>query len=280
MKTHKKSETVLYKSVGRVADVLLCLVNDVNTVTEIAGYCKVSKSTISRLLAALVKSNLITQDPSNHRFYMGPLIAHLSSNPLVTHKYLVVSCLKEMLRLRELSRETVFLSILFGIQYMNLYQMTSDYDLRITEEGKMRGPVLFGATARVLLAQASPEDLRLAMRYLEMEKKYPPNFNKEVYVKEIDQIREQGYAITCGENIPGVLGVSVPVKNYICPAALSIVGFENRLKPKMGLLTEEILKTASQVSSFIKEFSKDAEGYPAGCGSDTLMSRTGSLART
>ena len=86
--------------------------NDVNTVTEVANYCHLSKSTVSRLLKALTESKIIVQDPSSRRFYLGKLIAQCSANPFITHKYLVISSFKEMLRLRDLSGESVFISIL------------------------------------------------------------------------------------------------------------------------------------------------------------------------
>ena len=94
-----------YKSVSRIADLLQCIINDLNTVTEIANFCNLSKSTVSRMLKTLSDSNIVVQNPFNRRFYLGRLIAQCSANPFITHKYLVVSSLKEMLRLKKLSGE-------------------------------------------------------------------------------------------------------------------------------------------------------------------------------
>jgi IclR family KDG regulon transcriptional repressor len=247
-----KPEPTLYKSVTRIADILLCLVNGINTVTEIADFCQLSKSTVSRLLKTLSQSNFIVQDPLNRRYYLGRLMAQFSSNPYVIHKYLVVSSIKEMLRLREISRETVILSILIGIQYMNLHQINSEHELRITADGKMQGPMLLGATTKVLFSQVNNEELELALKYFEIDRQEGSSkIDKEVFIEQLIQIKQQGYAITYGEKIPGVMGISAPVRNYICPAALSILGPENRLRPKMDLLIEELKASASQVSDFI-----------------------------
>jgi IclR family KDG regulon transcriptional repressor len=247
-----KPEPTLYKSVTRIADILLCLVNGINTVTEIADFCQLSKSTVSRLLKTLSQSNFIVQDPLNRRYYLGRLMAQFSSNPYVIHKYLVVSSIKEMLRLREISRETVILSILIGIQYMNLHQINSEHELRITADGKMQGPMLLGATTKVLFSQVNNEELELALKYFEIDRQEGSSkIDKEVFIEQLIQIKQQGYAITYGEKIPGVMGIAAPVRNYICPAALSILGPENRLRPKMDLLIEELKASASQVSDFI-----------------------------
>jgi hypothetical protein len=62
--------------------------------------------------------------------------------------------------------------------------------------------------------------------------------DKAVLMSRVKQSRENGYSISVGEWIAGALGISVPIRNYICPVALSIIGPEYCLKP--------------EVSSFIK----------------------------
>jgi DNA-binding IclR family transcriptional regulator len=244
----------LYKTVSHVADILLCLVNGVNTITEIADFCKLSKSTVSRLLKSLSESEFVLKDQFNHRYYLGRLMAKFSSSPYVLHKYLVVCSLREMLRLRDISGETVVLSILVGIQYMNLHQVTSEHELRITADGVTRGPLLLGASAKVLLSQVSNEDLELALKYSEFDRKDGSSIiDKNAFVEKMIQIKQQGYVVTCGESIPGVLGISAPIKNYLCPAALSILGPEDRLRPKMDPLIEEVKISASRISDFVMQ---------------------------
>lgn len=270
----------LYKTIPHVADILLCLVNGVNTVTEIADFCKLSKSTVSRLLKSLSKSEFVVKDQFNHRYYIGRLVAQFSSSPHLLHKYLVVCSLREMLRLRDISGETVVLSILIGIQYMNLHQVTSEHDIIITANGVMRGPLLLGASAKVLLSQVSNEDLELALQYHEFNRKDDSlTIDKDAFVKKMEVIRQRGYVVTCGESIPGVLGISAPIKSYLCPAALSILGPEGRLRPKMGPLIEEVKTSASRISDFIAQMPQFNRPHTVGVKARKLINDKELLSR-
>ena len=77
---NSKQKTAVYKSISHIADILQCIMNDVNTVTEVANYCHLSKSTVSRLLRTLKESKIVVQDPSSRRFYLGGLISVLKKS--------------------------------------------------------------------------------------------------------------------------------------------------------------------------------------------------------
>jgi DNA-binding IclR family transcriptional regulator len=78
---------------------------------------------------------------------------------------------------------------------------------------------------------------------------------------ELDQIRRQGYAITCGEGILGAMGISAPVMNYSCPVVLTILGPENRIRSRKASLIKELLKSAGNLSRNIAEFIEQKSAY-------------------
>lgn len=78
-----KKETAV-QSIQRAADILNCISDNVNSVTDIAARCNLSKSTVHRLLKALSESSLVMQDPINHQYFLGDLIIKLISTPLTT----------------------------------------------------------------------------------------------------------------------------------------------------------------------------------------------------
>jgi IclR family KDG regulon transcriptional repressor len=253
-----KTNATSYKSVSHIADIFVCLINNVNTVTEIAERCQISKSTASRLLKNLALSKIIIRDPFNQKYYPGSLITQFASRYQLAHKYLLVCSLKEMQRLGEISEETILLSVLIGIQYMNLYQISSTHEIRITADGVIRGPLLAGASAKALFSQVSNEDIHLAIKHFSLDKNESSSvIDKETLLEQIMEVKHQGYAITCGESIPGVLGISVPIKNYICPAALSIIGPDSRLRPKINNLIIELKASTSRISDFIAEMPRE-----------------------
>jgi DNA-binding IclR family transcriptional regulator len=68
---------------------------------------------------------------------------------------------------------------------------------------------------------------------------------------QLMEIRQQGYAVSCGERIAGVICLSTPVKNYTYPAALSIIGPSQRLEPKLADLAEALKASAKRISGNI-----------------------------
>lgn len=235
--------------VTRVASILACLSEGTNTVTDISKCCNLSTSTTHRLLNALKEPLFTVYDSINHRYYLGPLITKLASNSYTSHQYLLMNAIAEMKRLSEITEETVSLDIVVGIQFLHVYDIPSKYSLKVITETKEIQPITpLGAAQKVLLAQFEDKSLRLALK---VAANWDPSF-KNIQTSQIMdalmQIRQQGYAITYGEAIPGGTGISVPIRNYVCPVALAILGPESRVSPKIAELTKELLTSADALS--------------------------------
>jgi DNA-binding IclR family transcriptional regulator len=243
------------RAVYRAVNILICLANDVNTITDIARNCELTKPTVYRLLKTLEEMMLVTQDPITRRYYMGPLINHIASNPYANHHYLINCAMEELRHLWNFSGETVELNIMVGLQYIRLYEIQSKYDLKVVQGPDPVGPVYVGATAKVLLSQLSDTDLRMAMRNIVISRVTDHSVtDKNELKKQISQIRKQGYGISYGERISGALCISAPVTNYFWPVALSLVGPEGRLKPHEEETLIEVITSAQHISGSIEEY--------------------------
>jgi IclR family KDG regulon transcriptional repressor len=255
-----EKETNSVKSISRAADILFCLSNGINTVTDIAKKCELSKSTVHRLLKALKESHLATQDPINQQYHLGPLITRLSSNPQTNHNYLITCSIEEMNGLWNIVEETVTLNIMIGIQYVRLHEIPSKHDLRVIERYDPVGPIYVGATAKVLLSQLNDEELKAAIKHIRISCVTEHSVtDKKILLAQSRKIRQQGYAISYGERIAGALCISAPIKNYFWPAALSIVGPEIRLKPRVNELVREVTARSSRITNNITDFYQGRE---------------------
>jgi IclR family KDG regulon transcriptional repressor len=236
----------LIGSIAHAARVLICLSNGINTVTDIARQCHFGKSTVHRVLKLLEESRLVVQDVVNRQYYMGPLITQLTSNPITTHEYLVLSSVEEMKRLSQVSEETVTLDIMIGIQSFSLHEVPSQHDLKVTHASRKTMPSFAGASAKVLLSQLSDEKLRVVMDNVDITAVTERTVtDKELLMAQLEEIRQHGYAVSAGEQIPGSLCISVPIKDYILPVVLSVVGPEIRLRPREKRIIRE-LKSGSK----------------------------------
>ena len=240
-------------SLERSTNILLCLSNGINTNTEIAKYCNYSTSTVHRLLNVLKNLNWVVQDKINHKYYLGPVINHMLSNQADTHRYLLINSLQEMARLSHFSRETVSLSVMVQLRTVVLHFIPSEQELKIVEPDSAQGTQFaVGATARVLLSQLDEEEIKEVLSKVDiLEISGKSTADRKYLVAKLMDIRRKGYGISYGERIAGAMCISAAVKNYSYPVALSILGPENRLKPRAAGIMEEIMAAASRISKSI-----------------------------
>jgi len=139
-----------------------------------------------------------------------------------------------------------------GIQYVHLHEIQSRHDLRVTEEGRKTRPLFVGATTKVLLSQFDDNELKIAIKNINITPATTKTVtNKNVLMAQLKEIRKRGYAVSYGETIVGALCTSAPIRNYGLPAALSIVGPESRLKPRVNGLVKELQASADLISKKI-----------------------------
>ena len=244
------------KSIFRAVKIITSISQGVASVTEIAEACNLNKATVSRLLKVLEKTNLVKKDPLSHRYMIGNLFTQFISAPLSAHEFLIRCANKEMRHLADETQETVHLDILRGTSVFKLKSIPSTHVLRIVEENQESDDLHVGSTGKVLLSQLNNKDLRIALKHANL-KAYTENTitHVEELMFQIKRIREQGYCISIGERIEGVVSISTPVSNYVVPAAITILGPLDRIKPRINSILSEMKKCCTNISEAIQETS-------------------------
>ncbi len=253
MKKEPTKET--YKSISRAADILSCLGDGVNSVTEVAQRCDLSKSTVSRLLAALEKSNLAIRDPVHRKYFLGYLLNRLVANPKTTHLNLITLAAGDMDSLSKICGETVVLDILVGVRNIRLHMIPSIYNIRVYDDNPdLTGLNIQGAAMKALLSLLDRRELGPVLNYVKLEDKTSnlPHKKDEI-LSQLSQIRKQGYAISRGERVAGAMAISAPIRGYHLPAALTILGVESRFEPKIAGLLPEIVSRANRISTNLRK---------------------------
>lgn len=249
-----KTQTA-YKSISRAADILSCLSDGKNSVTEIAEQCELSKSTASRLLAALEKSNLATRDPVHRKYFLGYLLNRLVANPKTTHHNLITLSIGEMDNLSKICGETVVLDILVGIRNIRLHMIPSVYNIRVYDDNYDSSSLnIQGAAIKTLLSQLGRTELALMVNYIKLEDANKnPVLERKKILSQLEQIKEQGYTISRGEIIAGAVAISAAIQGYHLPAALTVLGVESRLEPRITELLPVIVNSAKRISMNLKK---------------------------
>ena len=245
-------------SIAHATKILICLCDGIHKISDIARQTHFSKSTVHRVLKLLEQSQMAVQDTINRRYYLGPLISQLASGVIATHKRLISCADAEMKRLSCISEETVVLHIMMGLKYVSLYEMPSKHTLRVSQESKRAAPLFTelyaGASLKALMAQLDPDRLKILMETINiMPATEHTVTDKKVLMAQLAEIRKQGYAVSRGERLPGVVCVAVPVYKYILPVVLSVAGPEIRLQSRTKAIIAELKVSSGKISKNIAD---------------------------
>jgi len=251
----------IVNSITKGADILRSLSDGIDRISDLSSKLNLSKSTTHRLLKTLQKSEFVMQDPFTRRYYLGPLILKLASRPIIAHQNLIVCAFEEMKYLRDFSRETVVLHIRIGLERICLEELQSPENIKYTAGKGSVAPIYTGSAGKILLSELKNNELQLLVENLQLNPIGPHTItDKKILLKELEKVRKQGYSTSFGERIPGSASISVPIKNYICPVALSVLGPDNRFSLNMMMdVLKEMKKSSSRISKKLIETNQRGE---------------------
>ena len=237
----------IINSITKGADILRSLSDGIDRISDLSDRLHLRKSTVHRFLKSLQMSGLVMQDPITRRYFLGPLILNITSRPVISHQHLVLCAFEEMRSLRNLSRETVVLHIRIGLERICLEELASFENIRYTVGKGFVAPIYTGSAGKALLSELEDNELQLLMNHLRLDRIGPNTItDKKALLKEVEKIRKKGYATSFGERILGSASISVSVKHYICPVALSVLGPDNRFNLKRMMDILELMKEGSR----------------------------------
>jgi DNA-binding IclR family transcriptional regulator len=260
----KMGESKIVNSVVRAALILQTLSRGKSRIGKISESVKLSKATTHRLLLTLAKVGFVVQDPLTQGYHLGPGLLQLFSDPILSHNSLTSCAFEEMTYLNNLTRETVLLDLRSGLQKVCIEKIDSPENLKYTNEKGFAAPIYVGGGGKVLLSELKDDELN----YILKQTSFVPItsntiIDPEKLRAEIKKVRKQGYATSFGERVPGSSCVSVPVKHYVAPVALSILGPASRFTPKRIMETiMELKQAADRIAKNLenlKEISKSNE---------------------
>lgn len=207
------------------------------TVTEISQALAINRSTCYRILFTLEKNNLVTFHQDKKVYSLGSYMAVLGNRAAELVDYLPIA--KQYLKqAAQLTNHVCVLVERFGEDRL-IYtaKEESPTPVRVTVNAGQRFPLTAGSHGKCFLA---------FMDFVEREKIFETVgltqftdktiFQKDQLHKELNVVRERGYAISMEEHYPNLFGVAAPIldsSNKVL-MTMSCIGFSS-------LVTEEQL---------------------------------------
>jgi DNA-binding IclR family transcriptional regulator len=174
------------------------------SIAALAEETGLAQSTLYRQVALLKRWGFVAEHDGEYG--PGPLCVQLAWG-FDQSSFLIHEAQPDMAALAAASGETIGLLVAVKDQAVCLDMVESQHPLRCSFT-KGRGlPLARGASAKSLLAFMPLARLQAALAYLAAE----AEVDAARLGKELDAIREQGYAVTDSEVDAGVWGVSVPI---------------------------------------------------------------------
>jgi len=223
-------------------------------ISDLSKKLKIGKSTVHGITTALEELGVLVRDPLYKRYTVGYSLLELCRTAFAKID-LKDLARKPMEKLMGKVGETVFLGVLNGDHVTIVDMVESRNEMKITSPPGTRLPLLAGATGRVLLSQIEKEKSKEMIQKKGLVRYTSKTvIDQRQFLREIEKVKGQGYAVDDEEYIPGVRAVAAPlVFPSSPPAALWVVGFTSTLDDqKVKTVTREIQATIQEIKESLE----------------------------
>jgi len=221
-------------------------------ITEISEKLGLYPSTTHRILDTLKYWGYVEQDPKTQKYRLGLKLLELGMAKL--HQMDLVreatTYLKELVKQ---CNETVHLGVLEEREVLYLAKEESSQTIRMISYVGKRAPLHCTALGKVLLAYLPEEEIKKILDKIVLTRLTENTITDKMDLeKELDKVKEQGFALDRQENEKDILCIAAPIRNHqgkiIAALSISIPIFrldkniQNNLKEALIETTEKISK--------------------------------------
>jgi IclR family acetate operon transcriptional repressor len=216
--------------------------------TELGHASQLSKPTVLRMLLVLEKYGFAEKRQGRYRLGVAALpLAHA----YVLGNELLRVALPVLQELAQTSGETTSMFVRLGFKRVLVQRVEGLHPMRFVLPLGEKLPLHVGA-GKVLAASMSEGDIRQMLDELgEIRLASGQPMPREVLLAELERVRKQGYAVSLGERMLGIVAVAAPVIDAkgATIAALSVAGTAERLPSKeIERLSVEVRDAAKMIA--------------------------------
>ena len=243
----------IIQSVSHALDVLEEFHGDVDElgVTELSKKLKLHKNNVFRILATLQSRNYIEQNKASENYRLGIRCLELGQT-FIHQRGMLKQANPVLQELAEKTGETSYVSIMRGNEVVYLDSVEPKTTVRVVSRLGFHMPTHATAAGKVLVAFESEEDLR--KRFSGELKSYTKNTFRTVeeLFRDLEAVREKGYATDLEEFEEGLRCVASPIRDYTRKVigALSVSGPAHRLSDEkiQTIFGAEVIRLGKELS--------------------------------
>jgi DNA-binding IclR family transcriptional regulator len=217
--------------------------------TAIAEALGIGNSKTHRLLQTLIENKYVFQLEDSRQYQASIKLWALGSGVL-RHASLKAMAESEMQRLMEATGESVHLSVLEGAEIVYVHKVESTNPVRAYSQIGGRMPAFQVATGKAMLAFKSSDALDALLNNL-LEKGVFTARERTAFLKEINTVRTEGFAVNRGQVHKDVYGVAAPIIEPTGQvlAAIGVSGPAHRFTPRrLAIFADEVRQSAGTIA--------------------------------
>jgi DNA-binding IclR family transcriptional regulator len=219
--------------------------------SEIAANLAYSKTSVFRVTMTLLDYGYLVRDPDSKSLRLSRKLIAMGNRTLGEDNVVVIS--QDVLkRLRDLIKETVLIGTLVEHELVVLGQVLGVHPFKFSVDLGARLPIHTAAPAKAILAYLPEGECRHIVEGLSFQRYNDRTLsNPGSFLRELEAVRQAGFALDQGEQLTGIHCVATPVLNrHGYPiAAVWTTGPADRLRQEDFARVGELLKTHTALIS-------------------------------
>lgn len=253
MPKNRQASTSGIQSIRRAAAILRSFTNTDSElgVTTLSRQFGLHKSTVSRLLSTLQQEGFVEKNPETGRYRLGMTLVTLAG--IVLERLDVREVARPYLNdLARRTQETVNITVLSDNECMNIGGAASPRPIQYIGRMGRRTPLHCTSAGKLLLAYLPPEERQRLIPGQLPRYTGKTIVDREILVQVLEQIRQQGYAISHEEHQEGLSAVAAPIFDHTgrVVAAVVVSGPTYRIGAnEVEAIVGAIQKTARDIST-------------------------------
>ena len=218
--------------------------------SELARLVKLNKTTVYRMLTALESEGFVVKNHATESYRLGPEAIALGGRALRANDLRAASR-PELEALARDTTETASLEVWVDHEVLVLDEVTGGHVLGAAQHIGARWPAHATSTGKAILAFLPDAEREAFLR------RSLPKFTDETITaqaalrRELNHVRERGYAVAAEEFEDGFVAIGAPIRNYDgqVAAAISIGGPSTRLTSnRVSQIASRLITSANTIS--------------------------------
>jgi IclR family acetate operon transcriptional repressor len=220
--------------------------------TDLSYQLGMPAATVHRLLSTFEELDFVEQDPDEGSWFIG-LKAFTVGNAFLKRRDFVASARPHMHALVDECGETVNLGVIDDGEVVFISQVESQEVMRMIVRLGSRSPIHASGVGKAMLANMPEQRVTRILQQRGLARYTDHTIDSPATLRdELEQVRQQGYALDDEEHAVGLRCVAAPIfdENGQALAAISLSGPKARIVDgRLGEMGNAVRQTAAEITS-------------------------------